>query len=68
MLILKAIILVLLVTWTLIGVWMAIRYTTLFGPHRDDPAESAGARSFGVAHMIAVWVFGEALGIYFLFQ
>jgi hypothetical protein len=66
--ILKAFILLLLVIWVLVGIWMTIRYTALFGPHRDDPAESAGARSFGVTHVLAVWIGGVALGIYFLFQ
>lgn len=65
--VLKTFIALLLLTWTILGVWLVVRYNLLFGPHRDDPAETPGARSFGVAHIAAVWVGGFALGVYFLF-
>ena len=54
--------------WFLLGAWLVTRYNILFGPHEDDPAESPGARSFGVAHIIAVWIGGAGLGFYFLLR
>jgi hypothetical protein len=46
---------VFLLAWSGFGIWLLLKYQALFGPHPDDPAESAGARSFGVAHICAVW-------------
>ena len=57
-----------LIAWSIFGVWLVIKYGMLFGPHPDDPAETAGARSFGVAHVAAVWVGVFALATYFLFR
>lgn len=57
-----------LIIWFLLGAWLIARYNVLFGPHKDDPAESPGARSFGVAHIVAVWIGGAALGFYFLLR
>ena len=57
-----------LIAWTIFGAWGVIRYGMLFGPHPDDPAESPGARSFGVAHVVAVWVGFFALACYFLIR
>ena len=56
-----------LIAWSGFGVWMLFKFAVLFGPHADDPAETAGARSFGVAHIVAVWVGFFALAFYFLF-
>ncbi len=55
-----------IIGWTLLGVWLGMNYNRLFGPHPDDPAETAGARSFGVAHIVAVWIGGMSLAIYFI--
>jgi len=55
-----------LIGWTILGIWLCTNYNRLFGPHADDPAETPGARSFGVAHIVAVWIGGMALGIYFI--
>ena len=55
-----------LIVWTILGVWLCINYNRLFGPNADDPAETPGARSFGVAHIVAVWIGGMALAIYFI--
>ena len=55
-----------LLGWCGFGVWLVIRYGKLFGPHRDDPAESPGARSFGVTHIWIVWLGVFALAGYFL--
>ena len=68
MFILKFGIVIYLIIWVMLGAWLALRAKALFGPHKDDPAESPGARSFGVAHIIAVWIGGMAIGVYFLFK
>ena len=64
---LKAIVALFLVAWVVLGAWLALKYAVLFGPHQDDPAETPGARSFGVAHIIAAWVGVFALTVYSLF-
>lgn len=61
-------IVVFLLIWFILGAWLVARYSVLFGPHKDDPSESPGARSFGVAHIVAVWIGGTALALYFLFK
>ncbi len=68
MLLIKIGLILFLIIWFLLGAWLVVRYNVLFGPHKDDPAESPGARSFGVAHIIAVWIGGVALGCYYLFK
>lgn len=68
MLLIKIGLILFLIFWFLLGGWLVARYNVLFGPHQDDPAESPGARSFGVAHIIAVWIGGSALGFYFLLR
>jgi hypothetical protein len=65
-LVIKLIIVVFLVFWTLLGGWLVVKYGALFGPHHDHRAETPGARSFGLAHIGAVWVGAFALGIWFL--
>ncbi len=57
-----------ILAWSVFGLWMVVKYATLFGPHRDDPAESAGARSFGVTHIGLVWLGFFSLAVYFLFR
>jgi hypothetical protein len=57
-----------LFAWSIFGGWLVLRYAALFGPHPDDPAETPGARSFGVAHVAAVWLGSFALALYFLFR
>jgi hypothetical protein len=64
---LKSCIVLFLFAWLYLGGWLVVRYAVLFGPHRDDPAETPGARSFGVAHIGAVWVGAFCLAMYFLF-
>lgn len=68
MILLKIAILLFLSIWFLLGAWLLYRAKFLFGPHHDDPAESPGARSFGVAHIIAVWIGGAAIGFYYLMK
>ena len=55
-----------IIFWSILGYWLCKNFNRLFGPNPDDPAETPGARSFGVAHIIAVWIGGMALAIYFL--
>jgi hypothetical protein len=55
-----------LIVWSMLGVWLVMNFHRLFGSHPDDPAETPGARSFGVAHIVAVWIGGMALAIYFI--
>lgn len=57
-----------LLGWTIFGAWLVLKYSALFGPHPDDPAESVGARSFGVTHIGLVWFGAFALAVYFLFR
>jgi len=57
-----------LIVWIWLGIKLFFNYNKLFGPNVDDPAESAGARSFGVAHIIAVWLGSFLLAAYFLFK
>lgn len=66
MIIVKIGISIFILLWATLGIWLIINYNKLFGPNPDDPAETPGARSFGVAHIIAVWIGGMALAIYFL--
>ena len=54
--------------WLMFGGWLLLKYAVLFGPHPDDPAESPGARSFGVAHICAVWLGTFMLAVYFLIR
>lgn len=57
-----------IIAWTSLGVWMLVKYNKLFGPHHDDPAETPGARSFGVAHVASVWFGFFVLALYFLLR
>ena len=66
MLLVKLLIAAFLVVWTLIGGYLVVKYGVLFGPHSDHRAETPGARSFGIAHLAAVWVGAFVLAIYFL--
>lgn len=68
MLAIKICIILFLIAWFIFGGWLVANYARLFGPHKDDPAESAGARSFGIAHIIAVWIGGVAIAMFFLFK
>jgi hypothetical protein len=55
-----------IILWSLLGGWIVMNYNRLFGPHPDDPAETPGARSFGVTHIVTVWIGGMALAVYFI--
>jgi len=57
-----------LIGWVAFGVYLIVRSGALFGLCDDHRSESPGARSYGVAHIVAMWIGGFALGIYFLCQ
>jgi len=63
----KTALVIFMISWTGFGIWILAKYSVLFGPHRDDPAETAGARSLGVAHIASIWFGFFALAFYFLF-
>jgi len=62
----KLIIVAFLISWTTLGGYLLVKYGALFGPNPDHRDETPGARSFGVAHIAAVWVGGFSLAVYFL--
>jgi len=57
-----------LVAWSGLGIWMIAKYSILFGPSSDHPSETPGERSFGVAHIGAIWFGFFALATYFFFK
>jgi len=57
---------VFLLGWTWVGVYLLINFQRFFGTHKDTPSETPGERSFGIAHVFAVWFGGMALGLYYL--
>jgi hypothetical protein len=65
-LLVKLLIAAFLIAWTFLGGYLVVKYGALFGPHHDHRAETPGARSFGIAHIAAVWVGAFVLAIYFL--
>ena len=65
-LIIKLLIAAFLVVWTILGGYLVVKYGALFGPNSDHRAETPGARSFGIAHIAAVWIGAFALAVYFL--
>jgi hypothetical protein len=64
--IIKILIVAFLIAWTVLGGWLVVRYGALFGPNPEHADETPGARSFGLAHIGAVWVGAFALGVWFL--
>lgn len=57
-----------LIGWVIFGGYLIVRSGALFGLCDDHRSESPGARSYGVAHIVAMWIGAFALGIYFLCQ
>lgn len=55
-----------LLFWSGLGVWMIVKYDSLFGLHPDDPAESSGARALNVTQVTSVWFGFFAVAFYFL--
>ena len=55
-----------LIGWSGLGLWMLVKYDSLFGYHPDDPAESSGARALNVTQVSSVWFGFFAVAFYFL--
>lgn len=57
-----------LIAWSGVGLWMLVKYDSLFGFHADDPAESSGARALNVTQVVSVWFGFFAVAFYFLIR
>lgn len=57
-----------LIVWSGFGLWMMVKYESLFGRHPDDPAESSGARALNVTQVASVWFGFFAVAFYFLIR
>jgi hypothetical protein len=57
-----------LIAWSGVGLWMMLKYDSLFGHHPDDPAESSGARALNVTQVVSVWFGFFAVAFYFLIR
>ncbi len=57
-----------LIAWSGVGLWMLVKYDALFGFHKDDPAESSGARALNVTQVASVWFGFFAVAFYFLIR
>jgi len=57
-----------LIAWSGLGLWMLLKYDQLFGLHKDDPAESSGARALNVTQVSSVWFGFFAVTFYFLIR
>jgi flagellar basal body-associated protein FliL len=57
-----------LIAWSGVGLWMLVKYDALFGFHKDDPAESSGARALNVTQVVSVWFGFFAVALYFLIR
>jgi hypothetical protein len=55
-----------LLIWSGLGLWMVVKYDSLFGLNSDDPAESSGARALNVTQVTSVWFGCFAVAFYFL--
>ena len=57
-----------LIFWSGVGLWMVVKYDSIFGFHPDDPAESSGARALNVTQVVSVWFGCFAVALYLLFR
>jgi hypothetical protein len=57
-----------LIVWSGVGLWMMFKYEALFGLHKDDAAESSGARALNVTQVVSVWFGVFAVMFYFLIR
>jgi hypothetical protein len=57
-----------LIAWSGVGLWMLVKYDSLFGLHKDDPSESSGARALNVTQVVSVWFGFFAVAFYFLIR
>ena len=68
MILIKIAIALFLIAWSGLGLWMLVKYDNLFGHHKDDPAESSGARALNVTQVATVWFGFFAVAFYFLIR
>jgi hypothetical protein len=64
----KLVLALFLIVWSGVGLWMLVKYDSLFGFHPDDPAESSGARALNVTQVASVWFGFFAVAFYFLIR
>ncbi|NJM36843.1 MAG: hypothetical protein HC845_02635 [Akkermansiaceae bacterium] len=64
----KIVLALFLLGWSVLGLWMLVKYERLFGHHPDDPAESSGARMLNVTQVFSVWFGFFAMAFYFLIR
>jgi len=57
---------ILLILWVYVAYYLISRFKKLFGAHPDDPSETPGARSFGLAHIVTIWIGIFGVLIWFL--
>jgi len=61
--------LMLVTTLWLVGGFFGIKnWHKIFGRPNEDPTESAGARSYGTAHIISIYMIPLCFFIYFIFE
>lgn len=56
-----------LLLWLWGGVYLVIHWGALFGADKDNPSETAGARSLGVTHVVVIWLVIAYMLISFIF-
>lgn len=61
----KSILLVATLLWIAGGVVLIKNWKKLFGKSADHENETSGARSYGITHLIVIWLAGIWMGIYF---
>ena len=64
----KIFLVICILAWIWVAYFLITRYKKLFGAHPDDPSETPGARSFGLAHIVTIWIGMMGLFIFFLFK
>lgn len=55
-----------LIGWVWGGLYLMKNFNRFFGPHRDDPAETSAARSFGQPQIWVTWLFIILALLYYL--
>ncbi len=63
--ILQAILILFTVFWTIGGLLVIKHRRKLFGKDEDHENETSGARSYGIVHLIVIWLSCLWMGIYF---
>ena len=66
MIIAKTIVVIFIILWCWLGYWIFSNFRKIFGKHKDDPSESAGARSYVIVQISSIWILMLAAFIYLL--